>query len=76
MCYQGDTARQRMEKMCSAFNASLYPCPTYEAERQPLLSDVETRLTELRTVLDKSTIRQCKLLQQIYLHGNYWQGKY
>ena len=63
-----------MERLCSAFNASIYPCPTHSAERIPLISNVETKLTELRTVLEKSAGRQCKLLQQVYKFGGHWKG--
>jgi len=63
-----------MERICTSFNVSLYPCPAYELERQPLLNEVETKLTELRTVLDKSASRQANILRDIYLYGSYWKG--
>lgn len=63
-----------MERICTSFNVSLYPCPAYELERQPLLNEVETKLTELRTVLDKSASRQANILHDIYLYGSFWKG--
>mmetsp|Transcript_34621 Transcript_34621/g.59354 ORF Transcript_34621/g.59354 Transcript_34621/m.59354 type:complete len:816 (-) Transcript_34621:68-2515(-) len=73
LCYQGETTRHRMERICTSFNVSLYPCPAYELERQPLLNEVETKLTELRTVLDKSASRQANILHDIYLYGSFWK---
>lgn len=63
-----------MEKICSAFSAGIYPCPTNDKERKQLLNDIDTRITELRTVLDKSFRRQCKLLADIYKYGLFWKG--
>jgi len=71
--YQGQNTKIRMERLCGAFDAPLYPCPTNPTERRNLLSDIETRITELRTVLDKSSNRQRNLLADVYRYGTQWK---
>ena len=72
--FQGQNTRTKLERLCSSFQANLYPCPTQAGERHALLDDVKTRLSELKNVLDKTVIRQKTLLTPVYAHGEHWKG--
>lgn len=48
--FQGEQLKNRIKKVCIGFHASLYPCPTSNAERQEMLKDVRTRLEDFKLV--------------------------
>ena len=47
---QGETARNKIRKICEAFGANLYPCPDTEAGRHELSEQVAARLNDLNAV--------------------------
>ena len=60
--YQGDALRSRVKKICEGFHASVYPCPETAGERREMMYGVNTRLSDLHTVLTQTTEHRHRLL--------------
>lgn len=60
--FQGDQLKQRIKKICSAFHAAVYPCPSAHNERVEMLRDVTTRLEDLKTVLNSTADHRNRVL--------------
>ncbi|KAL5283513.1 unc-32.2 family protein [Megaselia abdita] len=56
--YQGETLNEKVRKICSGFHASLYPCSSSHDERNDMLCNVNTRLEDLKTILNKTEDQQ------------------
>ena len=61
--FQGDALRSRVKKICEGFHASIYPCPETAGERREMMYGVNTRLSDLHTVLTQTTEHRHRLLQ-------------
>lgn len=48
--FQGEQLKKRIEKICTGFHASIYPCPSTPSEREEMLKGVKTRLEDLALV--------------------------
>merc|ERR1719430_2626537 len=60
--FQGEALRPRVKKICEGFHASVYPCPDSGVERREMLCGVDTRLSDLSTVLTQTTEHRRRLL--------------
>lgn len=60
--FQGEELKQRIKKVCSGFQASIYPCPNGEAERSAMILDVKRRLEELQLVLNTTSDHRSRVL--------------
>jgi V-type H+-transporting ATPase subunit a len=60
--FQGEALRSRVKKICEGFHASVYPCPDNGVERREMMCGVETRLSDLSTVLTQTTDHRHRLL--------------
>eukprot|EP00092_Neocalanus_flemingeri_P001102 GFUD01001175.1.p1 GENE.GFUD01001175.1~~GFUD01001175.1.p1 ORF type:complete len:874 (+),score=218.49 GFUD01001175.1:2161-4782(+) len=60
--FQGEALRSRVKKICEGFHASVYPCPDSGVERREMLCGVDTRLSDLSTVLTQTTEHRHRLL--------------
>ena len=49
--FQGDQLKNRIQKVCSGFRASLYPSSRSNSERLEMVKGVRTRLEDLKLVL-------------------------
>lgn len=53
------------KKICESFGATLYPCPDGDQERYALASHVKARLTDLESVIGKTTSHRKRILQAL-----------
>ena len=60
--FQGDALRSRVKKICEAFHAGVYPCPETPSARREMMCGVDTRLSDLDTVLSQTTDHRHRLL--------------
>jgi len=60
--FQGEALRSRVKKICEGFHASVYPCPGSGVERREMLGGVDTRLSDLSTILTQTTEHRRRLL--------------
>jgi len=60
--FQGEALRSRVKKICEGFHASVYPCPDSGVERREMMCGVDTRLSDLSTVLTQTTEHRHRLL--------------
>ncbi|XP_065355709.1 V-type proton ATPase 116 kDa subunit a 1 [Calliphora vicina] len=60
--FQGEQLKQRIKKICQAFHASVYPCPSAHNEREEMIKDVCTRLEDLKMVLNSTADHRNRVL--------------
>lgn len=60
--FQGEALKTRVKKICEGFHASVYPCPDNGTERREMMCGVDTRLSDLATVLTQTTEHRHRLL--------------
>merc|ERR1719481_2194154 len=60
--FQGEALRSRVKKICEGFHAAVYPCPDNGTERREMMCGVDTRLSDLSTVLTQTTEHRHRLL--------------
>ncbi|KNC34409.1 hypothetical protein FF38_00737, partial [Lucilia cuprina] len=60
--FQGEQLKQRIKKICQAFHASVYPCPSAHNEREEMIKDVSTRLEDLKMVLNSTADHRNRVL--------------
>ncbi|XP_005178444.1 V-type proton ATPase 116 kDa subunit a 1 [Musca domestica] len=60
--FQGEQLKQRIQKICQAFHAAVYPCPSAHQERVDMLKDVSTRLEDLKMVLNSTADHRNRVL--------------
>lgn len=73
--YQGEQLEARARKICEGFDATLYPCPNNAVQRRELAIGVETRLEDLRRVLDRTTEHRRLALGKIARELRSWTVK-
>lgn len=70
--FQGEELKNRVQKVCSGFHASLYPCPSSVAERQEMLKGVRTRLEDLNLVLNQTQDHRQRVLVSVAKELQNW----
>lgn len=71
--FRGKNSKHKIERLCEAFGANLYPCPNNEHEREQLLSEINERLTDLRSVLARTSIHNNRILGNIMSEIEKWK---
>lgn len=61
--YQGEALKSRVKKICEGYHAVVYPCPEKASERREMKYGVNTRLEDMKTVLDETEIHRRRLLE-------------
>jgi len=70
--FHGQQGEMRIRKLCDAFNARVVAVPQNQKERTKLNVDVETRIKDMRSVLEKSAHQRRQLLAKLSLHMDDW----
>lgn len=73
--FPGQQLQLKIKKICESFSANLYPCPETPAERRNLLAQVNTRLEDLKILLDRGWDQRVQVLGHIALQLRFWQAK-
>jgi len=73
--FQGERAQLKIKKICDSFQASTYQIPETPSERKNFLSQVETRLTDLKTVIARSQKHRRQVYTDIAKHLVAWHEK-
>uniref|UniRef100_A0A8C4RD56 V-type proton ATPase subunit a n=1 Tax=Eptatretus burgeri TaxID=7764 RepID=A0A8C4RD56_EPTBU len=60
--FQGEKLKNLANKICEGFRATMYPCPDSTAERSKILSNVTTRLEDLRSILEETQQHRMRVL--------------
>lgn len=63
--FQGEQLKSRIKKVCAGYHASLYPCPSQFDERQDMLKGVQTRLEDLKMVLNQTQDHRQRVLLSV-----------
>lgn len=70
--YQGDQLKVRVRKICEGYHAALYPCAESSAQRRETTIGVHSRLEDLKTVLDQTTVHRSRVLVAAAKHLRNW----
>ncbi|KAM8716196.1 hypothetical protein ACLKA7_003129 [Drosophila subpalustris] len=70
--FQGEQLKQRIKKVCAGYHADVYPCPSSHAERVDMIRDVNTRLEDLKMVLNQSADHRSRVLSSASKHLARW----
>jgi len=73
--FQGERAELKIKKICESFGANLYNCPKTPPERKELLNELNNRLAELDTVLERTQSHRRQVLVDIAHHLDAWKEK-
>jgi len=71
--FRGVNSEHKIKKLCEAFGANLYPCPSSPEERGELLRDVDQRLADLKSVLKKSQDHSHQMLSKLMSQIQNWK---
>uniref|UniRef100_A0A2A4JNX8 V-type proton ATPase subunit a n=1 Tax=Heliothis virescens TaxID=7102 RepID=A0A2A4JNX8_HELVI len=72
---QGEALTERIQKICSGFQVSTFPCPNTPQERIELQEKLQTRITDLDQVLKKTRYHRCKTLRTVSKNWRLWMGQ-
>ncbi|XP_034099676.1 V-type proton ATPase 116 kDa subunit a 1 [Drosophila albomicans] len=70
--FQGEQLKQRIKKVCTGYHADVYPCPSSHSERVEMIRDVNTRLEDLKMVLNQSADHRSRVLASAAKHLASW----
>ncbi|KAL8619231.1 hypothetical protein ACOMHN_050012 [Nucella lapillus] len=70
--FQGEQLKNKVNKICEGFKASLYPCPETPQEREEMLKGVNTRLEDLKTVLSQTADHRHRVLVSAQKEMHMW----
>ncbi|XP_038609416.1 V-type proton ATPase 116 kDa subunit a isoform X2 [Tachyglossus aculeatus] len=70
--YQGEQLKQKIQKICDGFRATVYPCPEAASERREMLAGVNTQLEDLNTVITQTESHRQQLLQEAASSWRTW----
>jgi len=70
--FQGMQLKNRVEKICAGFRATLYPCPETTGERREMQNGVLTRIEDLQSVINQTKDHRRRLLETIAKNINNW----
>jgi len=73
--FQGERLEAKIKKICESFSANLYPCPDSTSERNSLRDQVNSRLTEIKIVIERGADQRLQLLTDIASHLSVWTEK-
>uniref|UniRef100_A0A6I8NCB9 V-type proton ATPase subunit a n=1 Tax=Ornithorhynchus anatinus TaxID=9258 RepID=A0A6I8NCB9_ORNAN len=70
--YQGEQLKQKIQKICDGFRATVYPCPEAASERREMLAGVNTQLEDLNAVITQTESHRQQLLQEAASSWRIW----
>ncbi|XP_053206247.1 V-type proton ATPase 116 kDa subunit a 1-like isoform X2 [Panonychus citri] len=73
--FQGEQLMTRVKKICEGFRASLYPCPETAIARKEMITNLTSRVDELKIVLKQTTEHRYRVLAAAAKHLNTWKVK-
>eukprot|EP01126_Amoeba_proteus_P034938 TRINITY_DN3506_c0_g2_i4.p1 TRINITY_DN3506_c0_g2~~TRINITY_DN3506_c0_g2_i4.p1 ORF type:complete len:632 (+),score=105.37 TRINITY_DN3506_c0_g2_i4:783-2678(+) len=73
--YQGARLEAKIKKICESFSANLYPCPEIPNEQTLLLDQVNTRMQEIKLLLEKGHEQRYSLLSTVGKNLTFWVTK-
>jgi len=72
--FQGSRSKSKLSKICESFEATLYPVPNTQQERDEILEQIRIRTLDLKMVIERTILHRKTLLQNIVLHGEAWRA--
>eukprot|EP00698_Gefionella_okellyi_P006161 TRINITY_DN15599_c0_g1_i1.p1 TRINITY_DN15599_c0_g1~~TRINITY_DN15599_c0_g1_i1.p1 ORF type:complete len:847 (-),score=193.78 TRINITY_DN15599_c0_g1_i1:23-2563(-) len=73
--FSGERSRVKIKKICDSYHANTYPCPDSPYERGRLREQLDTRIEDLRRVLDRTVDHRKGVLQKVALEIEAWNRK-
>jgi len=73
--FQGEQLEMRVRKICEGYDASVYPCPATQLERHELKVGVETRISDLQMILNRTIDHRRQVLANVAFKLGAWQVK-
>lgn len=73
--YQGERSQIKIKKICESFSANLYQIPDTPRERKDLLGQVNSRIDDLRSVLEKTRKHRTTVITDIGRHVKQWNER-
>ncbi|TKY75208.1 V-type proton ATPase subunit a3 [Spatholobus suberectus] len=70
--YSGERVKSKILKICDAFGANRYPFSDDLSKQLQTITEVSTRLSELKTTIDAGLLHRSTLLQTIGYHYEQW----
>ncbi|VVC98829.1 unnamed protein product [Leptidea sinapis] len=70
--FHGEQIKFRVKKVCTGFQATLYPCPATYKDQQDMLAGVGTRIKDLEIVLEQTENHRRLVLANIARDINTW----
>ena len=73
--FQGEQLEIKARKISEGFGATVYPCPESAQQRRELSIQVNTRLDELQSVLDRTLDHRRRVLNTVAVQLDAWSVK-
>jgi len=73
--FQSDALRNRVTKICDAYSVNLYQCPDKSADRREMILQIDTRITDLQNILNRTDEHRRRVLSNIGYQLAMWQVK-
>eukprot|EP01095_Lingulamoeba_sp_RSL-Kostka_P005115 TRINITY_DN1646_c1_g1_i1.p1 TRINITY_DN1646_c1_g1~~TRINITY_DN1646_c1_g1_i1.p1 ORF type:complete len:844 (+),score=333.58 TRINITY_DN1646_c1_g1_i1:2169-4700(+) len=73
--YQGQKAADKINKICSAMNVNLYPCPEDSEEREGMSQQISNRINDLKYILDRTRKTNMEELTEIAKQLSKWKDQ-
>ncbi|CAK1546263.1 unnamed protein product [Leptosia nina] len=70
--FHGEQIKLRVKKVCTGFQATLYPCPATYKDQQDMLAGVESRIKDLEMVLEQTEQHRKLVLANIARDLSTW----
>ncbi|CAH4038220.1 unnamed protein product [Pieris brassicae] len=70
--FHGEQIKFRVKKVCTGFQATLYPCPATYKDQQDMLAGVESRIKDLEMVLEQTEQHRKLVLANIARDLSTW----
>ncbi|XP_045493844.1 V-type proton ATPase 116 kDa subunit a1-like [Colias croceus] len=70
--FHGEQIKLRVKKVCTGFQATLYPCPATYKDQQDMLAGVESRIKDLEMVLEQTEQHRRLVLTNIARDISTW----
>ncbi|KAL0833015.1 hypothetical protein ABMA28_001134 [Loxostege sticticalis] len=70
--FHGEQIKLRVKKVCHGFQATMYPCPATFKEQQEMLAGVDTRIKDLKMVLEQTEHHRRLVLANIARDISTW----
>ncbi|CAB3225208.1 unnamed protein product [Arctia plantaginis] len=72
---QGEKLAACVQKVCSCFKVNTYPCPNTYEDRTTMMDKLQTNITDLSQVLEKTRYLRCKALRTVSKQYQAWMAQ-